>query len=476
MAKDIFSSQNKVKVPLITKSVKRNSIWVISLLMVVFLIFNFFMMRQLQSFFKNTIDDRLHHELGHIKASIVCDNNSFKIINPTELNEKAMGEVSENSFFLQIYDTSKNLLFASKNLENYEPIPLITLDFKGDYLFNDLNIKYTGLRTGYTKLYDCNGNLKGFIQLSTPKIKMNEVVEKIINLTLYSLPVVIFLFALISLFFIKKTLNPINKIIDVANEITATNISKRITYEAESTDELGRLKQTLNNLFDRLEFQINQISHFSDNASHQLMTPLTAINTELEFIMRNGHPKDECRESFEIIKSQTEKMIHIVKTLLILAREGETDNASRKVFNFSTLIETDLSKEFKDQKVSFEIEKNIYLKGESDYFKVVMENLISNGLKYSNNMEVTVSATVSENRVKIEVKDQGIGIPDDEKEKVFERFYRGNTSEIKGIQGYGLGLSLVKLVVKQMKGEIYIEDNYPRGTIFIVDLPIVNLV
>ena len=115
MAKDTFSSQNKVKVPLITKSVKKNSIWVILLLMVVFLIFNFFMMLQIQSFFKNTIDDRLHHELGHIKASIVCEKDSFKIVNPTELNEKAMREVSENSFFLQIYDTSKNLLFESKN-------------------------------------------------------------------------------------------------------------------------------------------------------------------------------------------------------------------------------------------------------------------------------------------------------------------------------------------------------------------------
>ena len=476
MAKDTFSSQSKTKVPLITKSVRKNSIWVITLLMAVFLTFNFFMMLQMQSFFKDSIDSRLHHELDHIKASVICEHDSLKIINPTELNEQAMKEVSKNSFFLQIYDTSKRLLFASENLKNYETIPLMTLDFRGDYFFTDQNIKYAGLRTGYAKLYDCDGNFKGFIQLSTPKIKMNEVVEKIINLTLYSLPIVILLFALISVFFIRKTLNPINRIIDVANEISATNISKRITYEADSTDELGRLKQTLNDLFDRLEFQINQISHFSDNASHQLMTPLTAINAELDFIIKNGHPKDECRESFEIIKTQTEQMIHIVKTLLILAKDCEICVASKKVFNFSALLEVELSKEFKDQNVTFDIEKNIYLMGEVDYFKMVMENLISNGLKYSDNEEVKVIAKVSDKRVIIKVVDRGIGIPDEEKEKVFERFYRGNNIQEKGIKGYGLGLSLVRLVIMKMNGSIHIEDNHPHGTIFIIDLPIVNFV
>ncbi len=476
MAKDTFSSQNKVKVPLITKSVKKNSIWVITLLMAVFLTFNFFMMTQLQSFFEDTIDNKLHHELDHIKATIIIQNDSIKIINPTELNEQAMKEVSENSFFLQIYDTSKNLLFESENLKNYETIPLMFLDFKGDYLFTDQNIKYTGLRTGYAKLYNKNGNIKGFIQLSTPKIKMNEIVERTINLTLYSLPVIIFLFALISVFFIKKTLNPINKIIDVANEISASNISRRITYEAESTDELGRLKQTLNDLFDRLEFQINQISHFSDNASHQLMTPLTAINTELEFIMKNGHPKDECRESFEVIKIQTEQMIHIVKTLLILAKDCEVCVASKNVFNFSTLIKEDLSKEFENQNVTFEVDQNIYLMGEVDYFKMVMENLISNGLKYSNNEEVKIFAKVIDKKVKIEVVDKGVGIPDAEKDKVFERFFRGKASQIKGIKGYGLGLSLVRLVILKMNGNIFIKDNHPHGSIFIIELPIVDFV
>jgi len=476
MAKDTFLSQNKVKIPLITKTVKKNSIWVISLLMMVYLTFNFFMMLQLNSYFKDSIDSRLQHELEHIKLSIVFENDSLKIIHASEFEESDLIEVSEKSFFLQIFDTSNNILLSSKNLNNYESIPFEKIDFEEEYYFTDINIKYSGLRTGYTKFTDSENRFKGFIQLSTPKIKMNQVVEKIIFFNLYTLPIIIFLFALISLFFIKRTLSPINKIINVANEISASNINKRITYEAENTDELGRLKQTLNDLFDRLEFQIDEIAHFSDNASHQLMTPLTVLNTELDFILKNEHTSDEYKESLMVVQFQTKRMIHIVKTLLILARDCEVCATSKNVFNFSALVEDDISKIYTDQKVSLDVEKNIYLLGESDYFKMVIENIIDNALKYSNNEEVVLSSKISGDRVEIKVKDKGIGIPDEEKEKVFERFYRGSRSENDGIKGYGLGLSIASLVVAKMSGEIYITNNTPQGSIFVIDLPLVNLI
>ncbi|MCK5456228.1 MAG: HAMP domain-containing histidine kinase [Melioribacteraceae bacterium] len=476
MAKDTFLSQNKVKIPLITKTVKKNSIWVISLLMMVFLTFNFFMMLQLNSYFKDTIDSRLLHELEHIKLSVTFENDSLKIIHASEFEESDLTEISETAFFLQIFDTSNNILFSSKNLDKYESIPFEKIDFETEYYFTDLNVKYAGLRTGYTKFLDSDNQLIGFIQLSTPKIKMNEVVEKIIIFSLYTLPIIIFLFELISLFFIKRTLRPINKIINVANEISATNISKRITYEAENTDELGRLKQTLNDLFDRLEFQIDEIAHFSDNASHQLMTPLTVMNTELDFILKNEHTSDDYKESLKVVHFQTKQMIHIVKTLLILARDCEVCASSKNVFNFSALVEDDISKNYKDQNVSFDVEEKIYLLGESDYFKMVIENVLGNALKYSNNGEVFLSGRISGDRVVIKIEDKGIGIQDDEKEKVFERFYRGSGIVKNGIKGYGLGLSIASLVVTKMNGKIYIADNTPQGSIFVIDLPLVNLI
>ena len=107
---------------------------------------------------------------------------------------------------------------------------------------------------------------------------------------------------------------------------------------------------------------------------------------------------------------------------------------------------------------------------------MVIENIIDNALKYSNNEEVFLSGRISGDRVEIKVKDKGIGIPDEEKDKVFERFYRGSRSDRDGIKGYGLGLSIASLVVAKMSGEIYITNNTPQGSIFVIDLPLVNLI
>ena len=139
-----------------------------------------------------------------------------------------------------------------------------------------------------------------------------------------------------SILLAKKSYHPINKIIELANKISATNLSERLEYEANPNDELGRLNETLNSLFNRLENQIDQISHFTDNASHQLMTPLTAIKTELEYILKREHPIDEYKETCNILKSQTDRMISMVKTMLIMSRGCNKCTKSKNVFQLIT--------------------------------------------------------------------------------------------------------------------------------------------
>ena len=147
MVKDIFSLHNRTKLPIITKSVKQNSIWVIISLMAVFLIFNFFIMLQLNKYFNDAIDTRLEHELEHIELSVTYEDDLLKIVSPTEFEESDLTEVSETSFFLQIYDNSGDTLFLSKNVYEYDSIPIEFPSFSDKYYFKDLHVKYSGLRT-----------------------------------------------------------------------------------------------------------------------------------------------------------------------------------------------------------------------------------------------------------------------------------------------------------------------------------------
>lgn len=426
---------------------------------------------QLDYYFVDNIDIRLKHELQHIKFSIEIVDDKVEIVSAKEFSEYEMLHETDNSFYLQVYGVNGEIFFQSENIKFIPGMPTPLDNFEEEYFFKNENVNYKGFRICYTKLF-FEDELYGFIQLATPTISSHNAIDDLIAFNLWTLPLAFILFVIVSFIFVKRSLNPINKIIDITKEITATNITKRIEYDADPDDELGRLKLTLNDLFDRLEFQINQISQFSDNASHQLMTPLTSISTELEYILKKENSAEDYRNSLVSIKEQTNEMIGIIKTLLILARDCAVCTDSRKVFSLSHMLNKDVANEFKKNNVVINCPEDIYLKGETDYFKMVLENLIQNAIKYSSiNDEVKVIVEDKNSHVNISVYDKGIGIPDDEKHKVFDRFYRCKNVESNGIKGHGLGLNLVEIVVDKMEGKILILDNEPRGTIMVVEIP-----
>lgn len=464
-----------MKKPFISKTIRRNATLLTFVLFFGYLIFNFFLMLELNYYFVDNIDIRLKHEIGHVIPNIDLKSDTLKVQNGEDFQEYDMLHVTENSFYLQIYDLEGKIIFQSENVKIFNGSPSLIFDFEDEFYFVDEKVNYRGLRVCYTKIIE-NDKLYGYLQLATPQTGVNKAIENIVKFNLITLPLAFILFVIVSLIFTKLTLSPINKIIEISEEISATNLKKRIDYEADKDDVLGRLKATLNNLFDRLELQIHQISHFSDNASHQLMTPLTAINTELAYIRKRKHSINEYNESLEIIDEQTSEMIKIVKTLLILAKDCEDCGECKQVFNLKNLLNNEIREEFSTNNVTITIPQNIYINCNKEYFRMVLENLISNAIKYSpENSEVTVKVDEIDETAKIYIEDLGIGIADSEKDKVFDRFYRSNNVEDNGIKGYGLGLNLVESIVSRMEGSIEIKDNIPKGTIFVLTLPTIKL-
>ena len=266
---------------------------------------------------------------------------------------------------------------------------------------------------------------------------------------------------------------PIRKIIQVTKHISIQDLNQRLTFKADPKDEMGQLRDTLNHLFDRLQTQINEIKQFTDNASHQLMSPLTVMKTELEFITRRKHQNPECQQSFEILIQQTDRMIDIVKTLLILAKDDQAGQTENAVFPIEKILNR--LKLFYPERVRFPKEvSSLFLKGNPDYFLMALQNIIDNALKYSpEDKEVDVELQTGKQHVHIRIKDQGPGIPDDEKARIFERFYRGRQTSDK--EGYGLGLSLVESVIKNMEGRVVVKDNKPQGTVFEIFLKMLHL-
>jgi signal transduction histidine kinase len=206
------------------------------------------------------------------------------------------------------------------------------------------------------------------------------------------------------------------------------------------------------------------------------MNPLTAVKTELEYILKKGRSDNEYREALNKLLIQTDQMIKIVRTLLMISKQDNNNDISNSVFNFSNLIQNIIGTEFSKADIQSSIEKEVYVRGDADKFYIVVENLVDNAIKYSNSDKmVRIALTKNGAYANFIVKDNGIGISDTDKEKVFDRFYRSENAEKLGIKGYGLGLSLVKLLIEEADGKIFIKDNHPSGTIFTVSLPFLDL-
>ncbi len=465
----------KLPKPFLTETVKRFVLWNTLIFLAILIFFNLFLFILVSYVLNENIDIRLKHEIERVISTIDVNDSSVVVTNFAELNEIDFQEVTETPYFLQIYSPDGKVLLRSRNLQYYKDIPIETSVESDGFSFKDLKAGNDKLRVSYLELKEGGGKTLAILQLSTFKKQFESIIDKLIYFNLLSIPILVLIVISVSIFLARKSFSPINKIISIADNISARNLKERIEYKAKADDELGRLRDTLNKLFDRIETHIEQLSRFTDHASHQLMNPLTAVKTELEYILKRARTEAEYRETLNTLLKQTDNMINIVKTLLIISKQEKGSDGSKQIFNLTNLIVEKVQPDFSKFNIRYSLEKGVYVKGDAEKFLIAMLNIIDNAIKCSEQQPVSISVSVKDGQNLISVADFGIGIPDGEKHKVFERFYRTDKSERLGIKGYGLGLSLVQTIIEEAGGEILISDNKPKGTILTIKLPHVAL-
>jgi len=477
MAKDTFYLPNNQKIFFLTPTVKKFTAWNVFLFLVIILVINILLISIFKDMLHSTIDKRLQHEIEKVLATIEVQDSVINILDFSELNEPDFNIIGPNSFFLQIYDLDGNLLIGSNNLKRFDFIPFNLNITHNDFFYEDVEIGNDRLRLNYLPLYNREGEKVAIIQLATFETAHKYILNRIIVFNLYLLPAIILVVIFASIFLAKKSFNPISKIVKTAEQISANSLTSRIEYDAKPNDEMGRLRDTLNGLFDRIESYVNQLSQFTDHASHQLMNPLTAIKTELEFILKKDRSADEYKRSLTQLLIQSDHMVKIVRTLLLLSKQDKDNDSSKTIFNLSKMIKSNVPAKLDSHSVKIQVEDNIYIKGDQQKFLMVLENLVDNAVKYSpDNDAVNVILQSNGENIELIIEDYGIGIDENDKEKIFERFYRSKNSEEMGTKGYGLGLSLARTILLEIGAKIRIEDNHPSGSRFIITLKALNII
>ncbi|MDG4848899.1 sensor histidine kinase [Peribacillus frigoritolerans] len=260
---------------------------------------------------------------------------------------------------------------------------------------------------------------------------------------------------------------PIRSMIDTMKEIQTSGQFKRLSLEEKSKDELVEMGKTFNHMIDLLQANFEKQEQFVSNASHELKTPLTVIESYASLLKRKGLERpDLFDESIEAIHSEAIRMREMTEQMLLLAKHQEKWNIEKENVNLTDIM-AELAKVYKNaynRTVEIYIGDAIEAVTDVQKLKQLLFIFLDNARKYSDEL-ISVYIGQTSNEAYIRIEDRGDGIPKAELPKVFDRFYRVDKARNRKQGGSGLGLSVAKEIADAIDVRIEMDSLEGRGTI-----------
>ncbi|MCI8648304.1 MAG: HAMP domain-containing histidine kinase [Firmicutes bacterium] len=279
----------------------------------------------------------------------------------------------------------------------------------------------------------------------------------------------------------KRLFRPVSRIIETAGKIEAgTDLSQRIglTAEGGSKDEIYHLSATFDKMLDRLERSFESEKQFSNDASHELRTPVSVIRAQCEYALKSAETLEDAQAAMEVILDQAKKMSALINQLLTLARaEQGTMSLEFEELNISELVhmvalEQQQAASRKNIEIKQEIQADIVACVDEALFLRLWMNLISNSIQYGKEGGFVRIVLEQKGDTAIgKVIDNGIGIGQEALPKIWDRFFQENPSRSLE-NSAGLGLSMVKWIISALNGHIEARSTPEQGTSFTFEFPL----
>lgn len=279
---------------------------------------------------------------------------------------------------------------------------------------------------------------------------------------------------------IKRAFQPVQKLSDTAHNIEVSKDFSQRLYVSDTKDEIHHMSLVLNDMLGSLEQSYNKEKQFSNDVSHELRTPVSVILSESEYGIRYLESVEEAKESFEVIHRQSLGMSKMIKAILELSRIDNISHLQKERIDLSELMkhfleEQQASCEEKDILLSSSIEENLTIEANLLLFERVLDNLFSNALKFTKD-KIDVIAVKTEEGISISIKDNGIGLTEQESQQIFRRFYQVESSRSKKQNpGVGLGLSLVDKILHLHGWSIDVKSHPGKCSSFTLLIPDKNI-
>lgn len=272
--------------------------------------------------------------------------------------------------------------------------------------------------------------------------------------------------------FTSRLTEPISQMVTTMREIDRSGKLRKIELgEREESAELHQLIRAFNQMIDRLDRTFERQKFFVADASHELKTPLTVISSYANILKRWGADDESVRkEAIDAIARETTRLQSLTKSMLTLAEAEQEDWLTLETFDvipvideIATMMETTFQRSIRVKTLSH----NVKMVGDKDKIQQLLVILIDNAIKYSKE-PIDISISLTKGIVRIEVKDKGIGISENEIPNLFERFYRVDGARARTTGGVGLGLAIAKRIIDLHEGKVEVFSLPNIGTSIIL--------
>ena len=418
------------------------------------------------------------------KTEKLTTENILSVLNKAEQYELDQNLVyKKNSSFypmneelnIRVFDTSKELLFQT---QKWQDTPQVS--GKLETQFVTLSTGEESVQVMMPILSRNTRVLIGHLQVTNRMAKLVEL-KKQLRFLFLQLIMMEGIVAVGLAYFISRLISkPIEEIHDIIASINEENIETKRLIVPKKNDEFAIVSQQFNELLDKISFYIAQQKHFVEDVSHELRTPVAIVEGHLKLLNRWGKDDPEVlEESLTASLSEIQRMKTLVQEMLDLSRAPQVreqyKDATTEVVATLEQIVTNFKVLYPDFTFIADIDtkKEIISPIYRNHFEQIIIILLDNAVKYSTNRkEIIISLSPTTEAVEIGIQDFGMGLSEEDKKKVFSRFYRVDKARSRERGGNGLGLSIAKELIEGYNGKISVTSRLNQGSQFKVKLPI----
>ena len=268
-----------------------------------------------------------------------------------------------------------------------------------------------------------------------------------------------------------RLLQPVRLLNETAQRINETDLSGRI--RVTDSDDISELARTVNAMLDRLEAAFAKQREFLDDAGHELRTPITIVRGHLELMEPND--AEDVAEARAVALDELDRMQRLVDDLVLLAKAERPDFVLPGIVELDRLTDEviDKARPLADRNWRVDARAQATVELDGQRMTQAWLQLIANAVKYTEpGMTIAIGSRIGGGVVRLWVRDDGRGIPPEDRERIFERFARAEAG--RGIEGSGLGLAIVRAITEAHGGQVWVESVPGWGSTFVMQLPVVG--